>query len=320
MADARSCPRCGASRQDASRFCPTCGLDFWQAAAGVQPADAASRATGGVGSATTAPGAQGLPAGILAIGAGVILLVGALGLWLALNAVVPDRAGGPQRLTEAPATHPLVLAFFSTARDPEAAFAWTQNGEVLVTGLGEELATTVASEGRMSGEDWIASMRIAETDQPPFEGEVAVVGRHVFARSGDGGWTAGERVPAAALAPANPFARITTVAELEYVGPETRDGAEGHLLRTEKWLSDPELAASMRRLVHERSRESLMEIHVGPDGVPLSAVHTFSLEGRTPEGEIVTLSGRTTYAFSDWGAIEPIVAPTPNPTPSPSGG
>ena len=53
-----------------------------------------------------------------------------------------------------------------------------------------------------------------------------------------------------------------------------------------------------------------MEIHVGPDGSPLSAVYTFELEARTPDGEIVTLSGRSTYTFSDWGSVEPIAAPS----------
>lgn len=314
MADGRVCPRCGASRQDASRFCVSCGLDFWQAAAGSTGGDARAA------SVANAPAAQAPPVAMLAIGAGVILLVGAMALWLAFNVLQPDRRGGPQRLTEAPATHPLVLSFFSEARDPEAAFAWTQEGEVRVTGLSEELLTSVASEGRMAGADWIASMTITETDQAAFTGEIALVGGYAYTRTGDGGWTAGERIPAAALDPVNPFARITTVAELEYVGPVARDGRDAHLLRTTKWLSDQGLAAAVRRVAHERSRESVMEIVVRPDGVPQSAVHTFSLEARTPDGQIVTLSGRSTYTFTDWGAVDPVTAPTPNPTASPSGG
>jgi hypothetical protein len=310
---ARACPRCDAAREEASRFCARCGLDFWQAAAGN---DAASAVAGGAAAQAATPTGGGLPAGTLAIVAGTLLLAGAIGLWLAFGVLAPEpRAGGPQRLTEAPSTHPLILAFFAEARDPQASFAWIQEAEVRVAGMGDALLTVASGEGRMTGDDWIATMRIEE-GETLFTGDVAVVGSQAYLRTGDGGWTNGERVPGAALTSVNPFARITTVAELDYVGPVTRNGQDGHLLRTEKWLSDPELVEPIRRIAHERAREASMEIHVDPAGVPLSAVYTFSFEARTPDGEIITLEGRSTYRFSEWGAIGPIVAPTPNPNPS----
>ena len=307
----RACERCRATREG-SRFCPSCGLDFWQAAAGAgaEPAGVPSPTSpqGGVASS----GGAGLSIGLLAVAAGLVLLVAAGGLWLAMGTGTPPR-GPAQARNEVPASHPLILAFFAEARDPTAAYAWSQEGEVELRAFGEVTGSLLLARGRFVADDWIAAVTITEDDERSFSGDLAVIGNHVYLQEGDGGWTEGERVPTAALGPMNPFARISTVGELEYVGPERRNGVDGHIVRTDKWLSDPEMDDPVRRVAHMTVRESLMEIHVDDAGVPLSAVHTFTIEARTPDGEDVVLTGRTRYVFRDWGAIEPIVPPTPNP-------
>jgi hypothetical protein len=232
---------------------------------------------------------------------------------MAAGALFPDRDPEPRFADELPpAAHPLVLAFYDVARDPDAAYAWRQSGEVTVAIPDEDFHSRIAAAGRADGEDWVTKTRVVEDGEATFDGEVVYIGQRGYVREkGDDGWTETGFVPAAQVGPLNPFARIVTVAEVEYVRAETRDGVDGHVLLVEKWLNDPEADDPIRRIAHVRSREAHMEIFVDADGVPLAADYTYALEARTPEGEIVTLSGESRYTFESWGEVEPIVAPSP---------
>lgn len=301
----RACARCGAAR-DGSRRCSSCGLDFWRAAAG-DDAPTPEAVPGSAAVATRGAGSGG-GIGLLAIGAGVVLLAVAGVAFLLVG--MPAAPRSPARVLDVPpATHPLVLAFFSEARDPDAGYGWQQATDATLTAGDEAYSTTIAAEGRFAAGDWIARMEIVDDGQATFEGEVAVIGRHVYLREGDAAWSEGMRVPGSALTPINPFTRIVTVGDLDYVGPERRDGVDGHLLTTTKWIIDPELDDPIQRLARIRSRESLMEIHVDDAGAPMSAVHTYSVLARTPDGEDVIFRGRTTYTFADWDAVDPIEPP-----------
>ena len=257
---------------------------------------------------------RGASVGLLAIGAGVALLVVAVLVWVVAGSGLL-RDTRPQLGQQPPAIHPLVLAFFAEARDPDAAYSWQQRGEITVTTPDEDFASRINAAGRANGEDWTAEMRVVEDGDAAFEGQVTIVSRHGYVRADGEAWVETGRIPAAQLGPVNPFARITTVAELNYVGPETRDGVDGHILTTDKWLNEPEADDPLRRVAHVRSREALMEIFVNATGVPLSALYTFAIEARTPAGEMVTLSGESRYRFDDWGAVEPVVAPSVEPAP-----
>ena len=304
------CQRCGGAR-GGERYCPHCGLDFWKAAEeSVRPAPEAEAA-----SAPPGRNPDAARVGILAIGAGFALLAVAVGVWvLTGSGLFRDDTGGPQFAQQPPPpVHPLVLAFFAEARDPAAAYAWRQSGSATVGISDQEFVSTIDAAGRADGGEWTARMRMVEDGEAVFNGEFAYVSQHGFVREGDGGWTETGVMPAVQLGPVNPFARITTVGEMEYVGPETRDGVDGHIITTDKWLSDPEADDPIRRVAHVRSRESLMEIFVTSEGVPLSALYTFAIEARTPGGEIVTYEGESRYRFEDWGAVDPIVAPSAEP-------
>lgn len=303
------CQRCGGAR-GASRYCPHCGLDFWKAA---------EEATGGedrTAAAAPDPEPEQRRLAPIAIGIGVALLGVAALLWLGVSAVgwlFPDREPQPRFAEQPPpAAHPLVLAFYGVARDPDAAYAWRQSGELTVTIPDETLESSIAAVGRADGIDWSTKSRVVENGSATFDGEIVYVGQRAYLREkGDDGWTESRRIPAVQVGPINPFARIVTVAEVSYEGPETRDGVDGHVLTVDKWLSDPEADDPIRRIAHVRSREARMEIFVDADGVPITATYTFALEARTPDGEIVTLNGRNRYAFESWGAVEPIAAPSP---------
>jgi hypothetical protein len=307
------CQRCGGTR-GGTRYCPHCGLDFWKAAE-----DEARGTTAADPSAMPAPVAAsgGTPMGLLAIGVGVSLLAVAVLVWIvAGSGLLRDPTTGPQLGQQPPPpVHPLVLAFFGEARDPDAAYAWRQSGRATVAIPDQEFSSTIDAAGRADGKDWTARMRMVDDGEAAFDGEFVYVSQHGYSREGDDPWVEAGVIPAVQLGPVNPFARITTVGELDYVGPETRDGVDGHIITTDKWLSDPEADDPIRRVAHVRSRESLMEIFVTDDGVPLSAVYTFAIEARTPAGEIVTFEGESRYRFEDWGAVDPIVAPSAKPAP-----
>ena len=304
------CQRCGGVRGP-SRYCPHCGLDFWKAAEAEANLGAATMAAA---QGPVVVGSGGTPVAMLAIGAGFALLAIAAVVWIIATSGLLSGGGreGGQQLGNAPppAVHPLVLDFFSEARDPEAAYAWRQEGSVTVTVPDREVETEFTASGRVDGKDQDTSIRLVEDGELAFDGDIIVVDQHGYVRTTGDEWVETGRIPGAQLTTINPFARITTVAELEYVGEETRDGVEGHVLTTDKWLSDPALDDPIRELAHVRSREALMEVFVDADGVPLSALYTYSLEARTPDGEIVTMAGETNFSFSDWDAVEPIVAPS----------
>jgi hypothetical protein len=307
------CQRCGGTR-GGERYCPHCGLDFWKAAEEDARGTAAADPPPIPGSVTTS---GGTPMGLVAIGVGVSLLAVAVLVWIvAGSGLLRDGTTGPQLGQQPPpAVHPLLLDFFAEARNPEAAFAWRQTGTATLAIPDQEFVSTVDVAGRADGEDWAAQMRMVEDGEAVFDGRFIYVSQHGYVREGDDPWTETGVIPAVQLGPVNPFARITTVGELEYVGPETRDGVDGHVITTDKWLSDPEVDDPIRRVAHVRSRESLMEIFVGSDGVPLSAVYTFAIEARTPAGETVTFRGESRYEFKVWGAVDPIVAPSAKPAP-----
>ena len=306
------CQRCGGTRGP-SRYCPHCGLDFWKAA------EELARGTTAPDPDTTpalpVERQDNLPFGMVAIGAGIALLVVAVLVWVVAGGGLRRDTGPQLGQHPPPASHPLVLAFFAEARDPDAAYSWRQSGETTVTIPDEEFASTIHAAGRADGEDWTAKLRVVENGEPAFDGEVTLVSKRGYVRADGEPWVETGKLPAAQLGPVNPFARITTVNELEYVGPETREGVDGHILTSDKWLNHPEADDPIRRVAHVRSREALMEIFVNADGVPLSALYTFAIEARTPGGELVTLAGESRYRFDDWGAVEPITAPTTEPAP-----
>ena len=309
------CQQCGGTRGP-SRYCPHCGLDFWKAAeAAANPASEAEAEA--PASATPAAGRSVAP---IAIAAGVGLLLVAVVLWVvAGSGLFQDRVSSGPRFdaNPPPAAHPLVLAFYREARDPDAAYEWRQSGSVTVVLPDEEVTSRISAVGRIVGNDWQAKMRIVDDGEATFDGEIAIVAERGYARTADDPWVETGRIPNAQVGPINPFARITTVGEMDYVGPETRDGVDGHVLTTDKWLSDPELDDPIRRIAHVRSRTALMEIFVTADGVPVSADYTFGLEARTPGGEIVRLEGAAHYVFSAWDEVDPIAAPSVGPAPSP---
>jgi hypothetical protein len=304
----RVCQRCGATR-DAARFCGSCGLDFWQAAA-----DEAQPAAPPVPAAAPVEGGwQGPPVGMIAVAIGVVLLVAAGGLWVLSGLRLGSPGGGPATVASRPPMHPIITAFFREARDPDAAFAVEQTGTLSLSGPADEESYDVSAHGRLQGADYAVRLRM-EGGPGAVAGDVVVVDGYPFAREIGGEWVAGDQLRGVQLESVNPFGRISTVTELEYAGPGEQNGVEGHILVTEKWLgsiSSDNLLHTLGRLIE---REARMEILVTDLGVPISADYTFRAEAQIG-GERLTMSGTTDYTFSDWDDVEPIEAPMPLPSP-----
>jgi hypothetical protein len=297
----RVCQRCGATR-DAERFCPSCGLDFWRAAAD----DANPPPAAGTASAPPPAAARGIPIWLVTSVVGVLLLVVAIGVWILSGARtgVEDR---PPVFAPRPEVHPLLTAFYREARDSKASFAIEQEGTITVTGATEDSAD-LSAHGRIDGEDWIMRIRL-KSDDASFAGDVALVDNVPYARELGDDWQVGDELSGSEREPVNPFARISTVTELEYVGVEERDGVEGNVLVTEKWLGAHNLDPLLEGL-RLTDREARMEIFVSDAGVPISAEYTFTALAGDGDRTLV-FSGATTFRFSDWDDVEPIEPPIP---------
>lgn len=296
----RVCQRCGATR-DASRFCTSCGLDFWRAAA-----EESHQTT--VEAPTPPPSTRGgAPIGLLAIGLGVVLLVVAAGgLWLLLGDELGRQDAHPPLVAPRPSLPAILTAFYHEARDPEAAFTVNMTGTMSLSGAVEE-SYDITVRGRLDAEDW--ALRLAMEGGPnAIRADVVVLDGIPHIREAGGAWVVGAELRGAQRTSVSPFARISTVAELEYLGPERRGGVDGHLIVTEKWLGRHDASELLWTIGVLRNREARMEIFVDDDGVPIFAEYTYSAEARSG-GETLVISGTESMRFSDWDNVEPIEPP-----------
>jgi hypothetical protein len=299
----RACQRCGVARE-AERFCTGCGLDFWRAAAEeAQPA-----------AATETPPAMvprqggGVPIWLVTGGLAVVLAVAAVGVWIISGAnLVPEDRRQPV-VVPPPEIHPLLTEFYHEVRDPEAAFSVEQTGTLTLSGATEE-SYDLSVSGRLNADDFIGTLGITGASEA-ISADVAVVDGHPYVREEGGDWVAGAELRGADQESVNPFKRIQSVAELEYVGPATRDGVDGHVIVTEKWLGTRNTTELLLTVGRFTDREARMEVFVTDDGVPISAEYTFSANASAGD-ETLAVSGTESFVFSDWDSVEPIEPPIP---------
>jgi hypothetical protein len=308
------CPSCGEPREDTKRFCAACGLDYWRAAAGdnTDPGTSAS--------ATAAPSRQAAPAARSAAAGSPLFIVGATLLALATLAAIVAAvvmiagSGGPLSADEPVATplseeQILIRAFFRQARDPNAAFAVTGVATVNVDGLSRPVPRTRArSSVRIHGDDWMGDIAIRQRGQEPFVADAAYVDGVMYARLANADRWQQRELPLAQIGSINPFARISTVGEIEYVGAQEVDGREVHHLRVTKWLGGTDFDDLLVNIAIT-DQQSVLDILVANDGRPISA--DLTMDVTASDGvETATIATEARYRFSDWDGVDPITAPT----------
>lgn len=281
----------------APHYCPGCGLDYWRLAAGTvataaRPLPAPAPIDRRLNVALVTAGL----AGLIAAGIGTTVMV--------LGGIEPERPVVANTLPSRGPEEYLIQRFFREARNPHAGFSFVSEGmlrQIDPAGTDVALSQSVV----MRGDDWIGHGTVS-TDGETVEVSVAEVGGEYFEREGtDSEWV---RAATPDDGPASPFARISTVGEIEYVGSETADGATLHHLLVTKWLGGSGRDFRLAGFDRVTDRESRFDIWVTDDGVPIRghSVTTFSVrEG----GESYTFAADMTLTFDDWGDVEPIEPP-----------
>ena len=285
----------------APHYCPGCGYDYWRAAAPgltLAPPVAAPvpQADGRLSAMLMVAGLVGL------VGTGIVTAFVVLG---GMNQEAP-----PQIANTLPSRGPedfLILRFFQEARDPFAAFAVER--EATVTQVDPPIPDTIVVTESivLHGDEWIADS-VAVSGAESVEYSMAFVDGTYYLREGaDVGWT--EVDVFGEDRSVSPFARVSAVSEIEYLGLETTGGTTLHHLLVTKWLGGSGLDFRMLGFDRVTERENRFEIWVNDDGVPIRATLNSGVEVYA-EGLPYVLKIETKLTFRDWGAVEPIQPPT----------
>lgn len=297
----RTCPECGADRDGAVRFCPSCGLDFWRNAAG-QPARPAD--------APAPPLARSGPGALPYFLAGAALLAVSVGAAVAMSGVVPP--GLPLgRATPSPIAltpnEALVRAFYREARDPNAEFTVVADATTRFEGVEPKIpAIEGSSTVHVHRADWSGTQSAVSDGENVLDVEMAIVDGVGYLREEGEDWASAE-IPER-LWPVSPLRRISTVTEIRYDRTTKADGQSFHTLVVTKWLGGRDYSSLLRGFARVVSQDSRLEVVVDSFGVPHSARLWLTVVA-TDGSRRLTISAEVRYRFSDWGDVAPIVAP-----------
>jgi hypothetical protein len=292
----------------APHYCPGCGFDYWRAAAGLGP-----KPTLVVPAARPPDGRS----------AAVLMAAGFVGLLITgvVTAVVVLGGGGgepeaPLIANTLPSRGPedfLILRFFREARSPYAKFT------VAIEGTIQEVdppggAMPVTESMVLHGDDWVVHGSYVEADGTTTAVSTAKIDGAYFDRVGvDAPWVRID-IPTDNTDAVSPFARISTVSEVEYVGEEVVSGTALHRLVVTKWLGASPHDMRMLGFDALTQRETRFDIWVNDDGVPIRGRQMW-IYSIVEAGATYTFAIDLTMTFSDWGIVEPIEAPDDAPLP-----
>lgn len=302
-----TCPTCGVVSERAPHYCPGCGFDYWRAAAGLGPKPTLV--------VTTARPPDGRSAAALMVAGFVGLLITGV-----VTAVVVLGGGGepeaPLIANTLPSRGPedfLILRFFREARSPYAKFTVAIDGTIQqIDPPGGEMPVTESIV--LHGDDWVVHGSFMESDGATIAVSTAKIDGAYFDRVGaDAGWVRID-VPTDNTDAVSPFARISTVSEVEYVGEEAISGTSLHHLLVTKWLGASPHDMRMLGFDALTQRETRFDIWVNDDGVPIRGRQMW-IYSVVEAGATYTFAADLTMTFRDWGAVEPIEAPNDAPSP-----
>jgi hypothetical protein len=201
-------------------------------------------------------------------------------------------------------TAAIIAAFLEIVGDPNLTMHVVADGTVTVFGGGQQQKLTIEMAMDVSGEDGVGD---ASLDLGPSNlafDMLLVDGRAYIDNNGE--WTPLPDYEQST--PLNPFVNFSGPDDLEYVGPEQRDGQQVHRLTSDLWVG-----ADVSTLEDQgwRNPELLgneTEILVGDSGAPVLMAFTGSMSGRF-QGTDASIDYDVSYEFSDVG--EPVDIPEP---------
>ena len=239
------------------------------------------------------------PRSRLLLGGGAALVVLLIAVALIMRPTAPAASGpttkpGPS----APAPDDVIAAFFTSVRDPAAAFEVKVSGTYTRDAAGKRVAGGISGDLRVVGDSVSGTLRLAEPGNPTFDGSIVRVGLQSWTRAPGGSWRSQSLPPAAEAI--NPFAWIATVDDLTYVRAGPGDGTQRtHILESTKWLSGTQYDDIVAQL-GDPQRDSRLQVETTDKGVPLRATYQFTIRGTLSSGGTLAFSGSTEYTFSHW--------------------
>ena len=306
------CPRCGSARGASLRWCPGCGLDYWELASQEaaptaidRPQDAAAHRSGGLGAVLMTLG--GL-AGVVAV-CGLVLLVFSNVDLRGLGSGSRDLAVPPSLGTTQRSEAQLVVdAFLSEVSGPDVSFHVALHGTVEGGPAGNmQPAGTLTGDFDASGDDWQGFISVEVVGgRGSFAGDFVAVDGSTWVRPvGGAGWIAAPSEPGQEP---NPFRHLRGRSDLEYVGAETRDGQKLHHLRTTVWLGEEPFLPERATV---EGRESVADIYITDAGVPVSMTMDATVHVRLGPFQREQIRTVVNYIFSAWGQPVTIAPPVP---------
>jgi hypothetical protein len=239
------------------------------------------------------------PRSRLLLGGGAAVVVLLIAVALIMRPAAPAGTGSTsQPAASAPAPDDVIASFFTSVRDPAAAFEVKVSGTYTRVAGGKQVAGAISGDLRVVGDSVSGTLRLAEPGNPTFDGSIVRIGLQSWTRNPGGAWRSQTLPPAAEAV--NPFAWIATVDDLDYVraGPGN-GGQRTHILDSTKWLSGTQYDDIIAQL-SDPQRDSRLEVETTDKGVPLDATYQFTIRGTPSSGGTLEFGGSTQYTFSHW--------------------
>jgi hypothetical protein len=239
------------------------------------------------------------PRSRLLLGGGVAVVLMLIAVALIMRPAAPTATGSTtQPGPSAPAPDDVIAAFFTSVRDPAAAFEVKVSGTFTRIAAGKRAAGAISGDLRVAGDSVSGPLRLAEPGNPTFDGSIVRIGLQSWTRAPGGTWRSQSLPPAAEAV--NPFAWIATVDDLAYVRAGPGDGNQRtHILASTKWLSGTQYDDIVAQ-ISDPQRDSRLEVETTDKGVPLRATYQFTIRGTLSSGGTLAFSGSTEYTFSHW--------------------
>lgn len=323
MPQVEMCPRCGAARGASLRWCPTCGLDYWELAsqeaplgAVPQPAPVPVRRTEGISSVLVTVGGI---LGVLAV-CGLVLLVFLkipMAPWSSASGSEPPSSLGGVQFPDVLASGipftgdatRVVDGFMAEVHRSDATFhvQTTATVEALSGPGGLRLtAGTFTDDMDVAGTSFAGiTSATGPSSEDNFKADIVYIDGDVWIRwLGDDRWTSGTFEQPF---PVNPL-RSLSRQDVQYIGSETRDGQVVHHLQTRRWLgADPDSVAGHYD-VDLSDQVSVTDIYVTDAGIPIS-MHSEMTMNVGESWEQIRLEITVDSTYSAWATPITIAPP-----------